>query len=160
MAETERSEPLLWNFNKSFLLLMVLPAIGLIAASFLVSKDALTDDGYPLNIFLLILGAFFLLSNATVFLFLFISNRNKLEMIQNGFPGTARILEIQETNTRVNGMPRLKFILEVNDGYNPARKIEHRMVVPVLKIATLKKGMEVQIKVHPRKPGMILLLFD
>lgn len=160
MMNTKGSGPLLWNFNKILFLLMALPGIGMIAASFLVSKDALTDDGYPLNFFLLFLGAFFLLTNGVVFGFFFLSNKNKLEMMQDGLTGTARILDIQETNTRVNGMPRLKLLLEVNDGYNPVRKVEHRMVVPILKIAALKKDMEVPIKVHPRKPGKILVLFD
>ncbi len=158
MQSTIDKKPLLWNFNTIFSLLMTLPGIGLITASFLVNQETQTGDGHPLNLFLLILGAFFLLTNGTVFAFHFISNKSKIELMQHGHAGTAIILDIKETGTRINGMPRLKFLLEVNDGFNPVREVQHCEVVPLLKIAALKKDMQVQIKVHPRKTDKILVL--
>lgn len=161
MSEGNNSQrSLLWNFNTIFYLLMSLPGIGLITASFLVNQNTPPEDGHRLSILLLVVGVFFILTNGVAFVFHFITNKNLSEIKLNGIAGTAIILEVHETGTRINGRPRLKFLLEVSDGFNPVRELEHYEVVPLLKIATLKKNAQVQVKVHPYKPEKILLLFD
>ncbi len=150
----------IWNFNTIFFLLMSLPGIALITASFLVNQDTTAEDGHRLNTLLLIMGVFFLLTNGAGFVFNFITNKKLNEIRLNGIIGTATILEVQETGTKINGIPQLKFLLEVNDGFNPVRELEHYEVVPLLKIAELKKNTQVQVKVHPKYPGKVLLYLD
>ena len=158
--EQDNQKSLLWNFNTFFYLLMSLPGIGLITASFLVKQNTTPESGPKLSILLLFIGIFFLLTNGAAFAYNLIKNMNLKEIKLNGISGTATIIEVTETGTKINGVPRFRFILEVIDGFNPIRELEHYEVVPLLKIAELKKGNQVQVKVHPNKPGQIFLLLD
>ncbi|MCK5841748.1 MAG: hypothetical protein KAH31_06255 [Candidatus Sabulitectum sp.] len=148
----------LWSFETTVSLLMALPGIGMIVASFLVGRG--TSEEQSLSLLLLVLGSSFLLINGIVFALYFTGNRNRVQLMQYGISGTARILDLREERRRINGRPVYKFKLEVNDGFYPVREIEHRKVIPLLKVASLRKDMNVQIKVHPKKPGKILLLLD
>ena len=106
-----------WGINPFLFGILMLPAIGLITASFLVDAGSLTDDGYPLDIFLLILGGFFFLIDTSLIVFFTLNNKRKKYLIEHGLNGKATILQIHETGTRINGIPRYKLLLEVNDGY-------------------------------------------
>lgn len=158
MWSSEGDRPNLWNFETIVSLLIALPGIGMIIASFLVNNDSY--EGQHLSFILLLLGSFFTLINGIVFALYFISNRKKVQLMQYGISGTARVLDFVEENRRINGRPVFKFKLEVNDGLNPVREVEHRKTIPLVKIASLKKNMIVRVKVHPDKPDRIFILLD
>lgn len=160
MQYANRDDLSIWNSNTIVSLLLTLPGIGLIAASLLLSNDSSSMNGSSVNFILLVVGSFFFLINCTVFILFLVSNRNRIQLIQHGLRGTARILDFFETNGKVNGMPILKFKLEINDGYHPQREMEHMMVVPLHKVPTLEKNMEFEIRVHRQKPDKILILMD
>jgi hypothetical protein len=56
MADTNSVFLFQWGFRGWLLAMLALPGIGMITAGFLVSPDALTDDGMPPGSFLLAMG--------------------------------------------------------------------------------------------------------
>ncbi len=150
----------LWGINPFLFGILMLPAIGLITASFLVDENSLTDDGYPLDTFLLALGGFFFLIDTSLIMFFALNNTRKKYLIEHGLNGKARVLQIQETGTRINGIPRYKLLLEVNDGYNPVRTLSVSQLIPLHKLHFLKVNEEISVKVHPRKPGKVLVILE
>jgi len=140
------------------MLLMMLPGFGLIIASFLVSPDALTDDGHPLNVFLLVMGGFFIVVDLALVGFIALRNRTKMEFARNGLSGTAEVLSMSETGTTINDMPMIKMRLKVNDGYRPVREVTHKQVFSYLTLRDIHVGDTLNVKVHPRKPDKLMIL--
>ncbi len=151
--------PLVWSMNKGLMSFFVLPAIGLIIAGFLVSPDALTDDGHPLKTLLFVMGGSFLLIDGAVMAGILLYNRRQTALFQEGLDGTARILSIEGTGTTINDMPVMRIRLLVNDGYHPEREVVHKTSIPVWRLSKLEEGSTVSIKVDRGNPGRVMLLF-
>jgi len=123
-----------WTANKSLMLFMMLPALGMAVAGFLVSDKARTDDGYPLKPFLWIFAGFWVVMNfATVFIMGMINER-KRRLYEEGLDGTATILGVEETGTTINDMPVLRIRLRVNDGYHGEYEVVHKETTPLTMI--------------------------
>jgi len=151
--------PLLWTMNKGPMLFMMLPGLGMLIASFLVSPEALTDDGYPLDVFLRAMGGFFILVNVIVFVVFHFINKRRIDFLQNGLDGTATVLAMEETGTTINDMPVMKLSLKVNDGYNPERVVVHKETIPLSRLVELKAGSVISVKVDRNRPDRIMLLY-
>jgi hypothetical protein len=158
MADTNSVSLFHWGFRGWLIALLALPGLGMIAAGLLVSPDALTDDGMPLGTFLLAIGAFWLLTDATVVLVFLLVNRRRRSLAVNGLDGTAVIVSVEETGTLINGIPLLRFVLRVNDGYRPEREVVHRATIPFTAIPRLQPGVTVRVKVHRENPDRLLIL--
>ena len=150
----------LWGINPFLFGILMLPAIGLITASFLVDENSLTDDGYPLDTFLLVLGGFFFLIDSSLMILLTLNNTRKKYLIEHGLNGKATVLQIHETETRINRIPKYKLLLEVNDGYNPVRTLSVSQLIPLHQLHSLKVNEEISVKVHPEKPNKVLVILE
>ena len=151
--------PLLWSMNWVAMIFMALPGLGMIIAGFLVNPGDLSDDGHPLNILLWAIGGFFLLVNAGILLVMTMINRKRTLLVTEGLDGTATILSVQETGTTVNDMPVMKLTLEIDDGYRPVRTVTHKETVPLSKLADLRPGAVIQVKVDRNRHDRIMLLY-
>ena len=158
MTEGREGRISLWQVNWKFMLLFMLPGIGMIIASFFVSPEARTDDGHPLNTFLLIFGAFFVVMDLGVVGFLSMRNRAKMDFARHALSGTAEVLEMSETGTQINDMPIVRFRLRVNDGYRPVREVEHKQLFSYLDLRDIHVGDTLEVKVHRKKPDKLLIL--
>ena len=141
------------------MIFMALPGLGMIIAGFFVKPGDLSDDGHPLNILFWVIGGFFLLVNAGILLFMTMINRKRMLLMTEGLDGTATLLSMQETGTTVNDMPVMKLTLEINDGYRPVRTIIHKETVPLGKLADLRPGAVIQVKVDRNRHDRIMLLY-
>ncbi|MFO7949301.1 MAG: hypothetical protein R6U36_02925 [Candidatus Fermentibacteraceae bacterium] len=148
----------LWQVNWKFMLLFMLPGVAMIVASFFVPEDATTDDGYPLDTFLLLFGAFFIVADLGVIGFLSLRNKAKMDFARNALSGTAEVLEMSETGTRINDMPVVRFTLRVNDGYRPVRQVVHKQLLSYLDLRDIHVGDTLDVKVHKSKPDKLLIL--
>jgi len=148
----------LWQVKWKFMLLFMLPGFALIIASFLVSPEARTDDGHPLDTFLLAMGSFFIVADLAVVGFLSMRNRAKLDFARNALSGTAEVLEMSETGTQINDMPVVRFTLRVNDGYRPVRQVVHKQLFSYLDLRDIRVGDTLNVKVHKSKPDKLLIL--
>lgn len=158
MTEGKGGSISLWSVDLRWMLLFMLPGVGLIVASFLVPEDALTDDGHPLDTFLLVMGSFFIVADLAVVGFLSMRNRAKLDFARNALSGTAEVLEMSETGTTINDMPVVRFTLRVNDGYRPVRQVVHKQLFSYLDLRDIHVGDTLNVKVHKSKPDKLLIL--
>ena len=120
-----------------------------IIAGFLVSNDAETDDGYPLNIFLWAMGGFFSLSIAALYIFTKVSNKRRTYIELTWYDAPAEILEVSETGTYINNQPKLKFLLHVRSPVHPPCDVVHKQVIPLTALAQYSKGATITVKVNP-----------
>ncbi len=143
-----------WNVVGIFVVLI----IGFVVAGFLVSNDAETDDGYPLNIFLWVMGGFFSLSIVVLFFFTKVSNKRRAHIEATWYDAPAEILEVSETGTYINNQPRLKFLLHVRSPVHPPCEVIHKQVIPLTALSQYTKGNTITVKVNPENPEDILLV--
>ncbi len=143
-----------WNVVGIFVVLI----IGFVVAGFLVSNDAETDDGYPLNIFLWVMGGFFSLSIVVLFFFTKVSNKRRAHIEATWYDAPAEILEVSETGTYINNQPRLKFLLHVRSPVHPPCDVIHKQVIPLTALSQYTKGNTITVKVNPENPEDILLV--
>lgn len=151
--------PLLWSVNRGAMLFMMLPGLGMLIASFFVSPESLTDDGYPLDTFLRLMGGFFILVNVVIMVVFHFINRRRIDFLRNGLDGTATVLAMEETGTTINDMPVMKLSLKVNDGYNPERVVVHKEAIPLSRLVELKAGSVISVKVNRSRPDRVMLLY-
>jgi len=143
-----------WNVVGVFVVLI----IGFIVAGFLVSNDAETDDGYPLNIFLWVMGGFFSLSIVVLFFFTKVSNKRRAHIEATWYDAPAEILEVSETGTYINNQPRLKFLLHVRSPVHPPCDVIHKQVIPLTALSQYTKGNTITVKVNPENQEDIMLV--
>lgn len=158
MTEAKGGSISLWSVNVRWMLLFMLPGVGLIVASFLVPEDALTDDGHPLDTFLLLMGGFFVVVDLAVIGFVKLHNRAKMDFARTALSGTAEVLEMSETGTQINDMPMIRFRLRVNDGYRPVREVVHKQVMSYLTLRDIHAGDTLNVKVGKNKPDKLVIL--
>jgi len=143
-----------WGLFGFFALIIV----GFIVAGFVVSPDAKTDDGYPLNIFFWFMGGMFFLTDAGILLWIYLSNR-KREYIENSwFDASAEIIEVGETGTYINDQPRLRFRLLVNSPVHPPCEVFHKQVMPLDALTRFQVGTTIPVKISPDNPRSIMIL--
>lgn len=137
-----------------FLLIIV----GFVVAGFLVSGDAKTDDGHPLNIFFWAMAGIFFLTTSGVLLWAGLSNRRRESIEKTWLDAPAEILEVSETGTYINNQPRLKFTLNVMSPVHPPCRVVHKQVIPITALSQFSRGTTINVKVNPENPQDILLV--
>ena len=132
--------------------------VGFIVAGFLVSPDAETDDGHPLNIFFWIMGGMFLMSILGVLAYARFSNRRRDRIEKTWFDAQAEILEMGETGTYINNQPRIRFRFHVNSPVHPPCEVVHKQVIPLTALSQFKVGNTIKVKVNPDDPRDLMIL--
>jgi hypothetical protein len=153
----QEGRPLLWRVKKG-MLFMLLPAVAMGVAGFLVPPGSKTDDGFPLNYFFWGMAAFWALTDAVMLAIFSSTNRRRIDLLENGLAGSARIISAERTGTIVNGDPVIALRLEVNDGFRGLYETIHKESVPVEELPQLKPGSEIAIRASRTKKGKLLLL--
>jgi len=131
---------------------------GFIIAGFLVSPDAETDDGHPLNIFFFVMAGMFMLSIGGVLAWATLSNRRRERIENTWYDAQAEILEYGETGTYINNQPKIRFRLHVNSPVHPPCEVVHKQVIPLSALSKLEVGKVIMVKVNPEDPEDILLV--
>jgi hypothetical protein len=143
-----------WNVFGIFGVIIV----GFIIAGFLVSPDAETDDGHPLNIFFFAMAGMFLVSNLGVIIWARLSNRKRDMIEQNWLDAEAEILEVSETGTYINNQPKIRFKFQVLSPVHPPCEVIHKQVIPLTMLAQFQVGGKIRVKVSPDDPQDIMIL--
>lgn len=143
------------------LLLLNLPGclIGgvLLYFGFTASPTALTGDGYSLKTFLFAMGGGFialsLLITMGMLIFALLKVRRIKEIVTHGKQGTAKILELSDTGTRINDNPRVKMLLEISIPNYPAYQAEKTLTVPLINLSQVQPGSTVSVYADPEQPS-------
>ncbi len=132
--------------------------VGFIVAGLLVSSDARTDDGHPLNIFFFFMAGMFFLSIAGILVYSTLSNRRRDRRERTWYDARAEILEMGETGTYINNQPKIRFRLHVNSPVHPPCEVVHKQVIPLTALAQFQVGKTIRVKVNPEDPRDIMFI--
>lgn len=150
-----RDRMAVWRIRWLPMTLLMLPGAGLIIASFFVEVEAMEEgDLHPL-MFLGLLFVAIIIGLMTAFT---LRNRARMRLLKAGLPGTAEVVSMRQTGT-VNDMPLMSFTLRVSDGRSPDREVEHRQTITRLALRDIRVGDTLAVRVHPRKPDRLLVLY-
>lgn len=138
--------------------------IGFIIAFFFTDPAAKTDDGYSLRYFFLVMGLWFIglpLLIRSVFTVISKRRQSKKEyFLSRGRRATATIVSFNETGTRLNNVPQIKFELKVKNIFGKEFITQDRKFLSVTEIPKLKAGLEVPALTHPEKENKVLILWE
>jgi len=150
-----RDRMAVWRIRWLPMTLLMLPGAGLIIASFFVEVEAMEEgDLHPL----MFLGLLFLAIIIGIMVAFTLKNRARVRLLKTGLPGTAEVVSMRQAGT-VNDMPLINFTLRVSDGRNPDREVEHRQTLTRLALRDMRVGDTLTVRVHPRKPHRLLVLY-
>jgi hypothetical protein len=154
-----------WAINKGAALIIIMGFVLIGAAmifySFQVSPTDLTDDGYPLNTFLLYFGIcwialpFILFLGATIYINL--RDRSEKNLRENGLKGQAKILSAEQTGRVVNYNPQVEFLLEITLEDGEIYQLKHKEVVGMISVGQIPTGAIIPVYVDPNNKKNILL---
>jgi hypothetical protein len=81
-------------------------------------------------------------------------------IVKYGESAQGLILDMQGTGVRVNGMPMIKFRLQVSPQYEQPYEAETSRIIPFGMMGRLALGMTVPVKYDPKKMQDVALDFD
>jgi hypothetical protein len=80
-----------------------------------------------------------------------------LELLNTGTPGTATIIGLADTGTRVNMQPMVRLSLLVEVDGRPPYPVDREVILPLHASAQAGVGQRVTVLVHPRQPQRVLV---
>jgi hypothetical protein len=140
-------------FNIPFLLVS-----GFMFYSGFTSADgALTDDGFNLKWFFYLMGTGFLVIplgiGFAILIWTMIKRKRIDELVATGKQGTAVVLELSDTGTRINDNPRVKLVLEINiPNYQPY-KAQKTVTIPIIYLSQVQTGSTINVLADPEQPN-------
>ncbi len=142
------------------LILFNLPFLLIAAVMFylgLTTNDrSLTSDGFNLKIFFYLMGAGFgglsLLGCAGFLIFAFVKRKRIEQIVAHGKQGTAKILRLTDTGTRINDDPRVKMLLEISIPNYETYRAEKTFTVPMINLSQVQVGETVSVLADPEQP--------
>jgi hypothetical protein len=125
-------------------------------SGFTSAEGARTDDGFSLKWFYLLMGTGFFVIPLGVGFALLIGNLIKQKRIDDlvvtGKQGTAVVLELSDTGTRINDNPRVKLVLEIHlPNYQPY-KAKKTVTIPLIFLSQVQTGSTINILADPEQP--------
>jgi hypothetical protein len=126
-------------------------------SGFAADETALTDDGYNLKWFFFLMGAGFLVIPLAVsfgiLVWMVVKRRRMEELVATGKQGTAVILGISDTGTRINDNPRVKLLLEIHiPNYQPYHA-QKTVTLPLIYLPQVQTGSTINILADPEQPA-------
>lgn len=87
------------------------------------------------------------------------NNKDAQRIAQTGVPGQARILGVQQTNTRINNNPVVDIFLEVHPSNGqPPYQTKVRRMISMFQISQFQQGAVLPIRIDPADPTNVVLL--
>ena len=128
----------------------------LLYLGFTTNPTALTSDGYNLKTFFLVMGAgviaLSLLLTIGMMVFAALKIRRIKEIVTHGKQGTAKILQLSDTGTRINDDPRVKMLLEISIPDYPTYQAEKTVTIPLINLPQVQPGSTVSVYADPTQP--------
>jgi hypothetical protein len=82
------------------------------------------------------------------------------DVLANGVPATARIVDIKDTSRRHNTNPVVRISLVVTDAQGHDYPAEVTMPVSPVRLAKLPSGAVVKVKYDPKKPANVAIVSE
>jgi len=119
--------------------------------SFAVDEKALTSNGYSAKIFYFAMGTVFLIIPCLILIWVLIKKKRIDELMAVGKKGTAKVLKLEDTGTRINNNPRVKLLLEIFVPDYPAYRAQKTVALPLINISQVQPESIIQVLAVPQQ---------
>ena len=113
---------------------------------------------------MLYLGIFFIISPfigfAWMHIFIGKGKKNARYLLNNGIPGTAKILNYNETGVYVNNTPKIEFDLEISSQKHDTYQTSYKDFISIIYFGKLAVGNELAVLIDPHNKANILIDFE
>jgi hypothetical protein len=95
-----------------------------------------------------------------VIAFFAIQRKRSAYFFENGIPGIATVLSVEDTGTCINNCPQIELHLEISiPGHKPYNVIHKQCFSPLI-LAQFQRGSTIPVLVDPKKPKRIIFSRD
>jgi hypothetical protein len=140
--------------------IFILPILGIAAAA---GGEALASAvGPPLGEWLpgLLIGAFVVFSTVFALRLVLRGPMQRKRLAQSGVPGTAQLLVVEQTGTRVNDQPMVRLRMLVELPNRAPYTVLHNEVVPLIRLSQLVPGSTVGVRVDANDPALMAVMWS
>ena len=157
----------MWDVPKWMYLIIIIPflviGMGIILYGYTSTPETLAADEIPSKEILYFGGVLFMImpviSALGVRFFYKRINDREVNLMQNGLKGEAEILSADQTGMYLNELPQIKFLLEITSPYGETYQMEHKDVVNMLDLSSIKVGAKLPVFIDPNNERNILLVY-
>lgn len=133
--------------------IFTLVGAGMITAGYLAAPGSLTDDGYALNYFFYIMGAFFIVWPIVLFGAIRYYYRRAAQKIawlkENGIKGKARVLHMRRTNLTVNHIPQVVLDLIITTSLGEKFPASYKKCIDPIYYSLIRPDADLTVYVDP-----------
>lgn len=144
--------------------IFTLVGVGMLIGGYFAAPGSLTDDGYPLDTFFYIMGAFFIVWPIVIFgAIRFFTKRaaQHIELLKaNGIRGKTRILSMDQTGVRINHVPQVKMQLDIKTDMGERFQASYKKCLPQLYYSLLKPDAEFTVYVDANNKQKLYVDFE
>ena len=145
--------------------ILIVVGVGLVVLGLTASPEATTDDGYPLQNFLYLMGGGFiifpLLLSAVIHLFHKLSSDRKAYLLKEGIRGEAEILDREQTGLYINDQPQIRYLLNVILPDRAPYQVKHKEIVSLINLSSIPRvGQRIPVIVDPSNQKSLLLDYN
>jgi hypothetical protein len=144
--------------------IFTLVGIGMLLGGYFATPGSLTDDGFPLNNFFYILGAFFIIWPIVLFgvINYFIKRAaQNIELLKvNGIKGKTRILSLDQTGIRINHIPQVKMQLDIKTTMGDRFQASYKKCLPQMYYNLIKPEAEFTVYIDANNRNKMYVDFE
>lgn len=144
--------------------IFTLVGLGLVAGGYFAAPGSRTADGFPLNYFLYGMGGFFVLFPLLLFGVIRYITRRSAErqayLVANGIRGTARVLNMQQTNLYINGAPHMVMQLQIITSLGERFEASYKKALPLHYHNIIRPDVDLPVYVDPSDRKKLFVDFE
>jgi len=144
-----------WRFLLS---IHTIIGLGFLTAAFFVDEHALTDDGFSLRWFFVVMGASFAGLPLLIGLVMRLGGGRRRRVLAHGLDGVGEVIDVRQTGVYVNKQPRMAIRLRVTEGLEPPFEAEVRTIVPLHQVGHITPGLNLPVKIDPKDRNRVFLI--
>jgi len=136
----------------------------LITIGYFSAPGSTTNDGYPLNTFLYLLGGFFIVWPLVLFgvirYFYKRAAGRRAWLVENGIRGKARVLNMRGTHIYINKVPQMAMDLQITTSLGERYETTHKTVVPMQYYNIIRPDADLPVYIDPNNKNKLFIDFQ
>jgi hypothetical protein len=144
--------------------IFTLAGAGMIIGGYFAAPGSLTDDGFPLDRFLYLMGGFFilwpLLLFGTIKYFMRRAAVNIQQLKDQGIKGKARVLHMRRTNVTINNIPQVVLDLSITTSLGQKFETAYKKCIDPIYYSLIRPDADLPVYVDPNNQKKIYVDFE
>jgi hypothetical protein len=137
---------------------------GFLFAGYNASPGSLTDDGFALDKFFYIMGAFFIVWPIVLFgaiRYFYRRAAAKIDHLKtNGIKGKARVLQMHRTGVSINRIPQVILDLDIKTDLGEKFQVSYKKCVDPIYYSLIKPDTDLPVYIDPANKKSVHVAFD